>query len=127
MVPGRGGAVSTTRTFNVLKNVDGVPVILDIHDGDTFALLLDAADEVGHHPALRVRGLYCPELGKDGGLAAWLFVAQTLRAAKDITVTVHGRSFARFVAQVRVDNRDLAEIVIAAGHGTATAEGATTP
>jgi endonuclease YncB( thermonuclease family) len=112
--------VASTRTFTVLKNVDGVPIILDIHDGDTFVAELDVADEVGHHPALRVRGLYCPELGEDGGLAAWLFTAQTLRKAKDITATLHGRSFARFLATILVDGQNLADLVIAAGHGKAT-------
>jgi endonuclease YncB( thermonuclease family) len=109
-----------SRTYNVLKNVDGRPVILDVHDGDTFVALLDASEEAGVHPALRVKGLYCPELGKDGGLAAWLFVAQLLQNARDIRVTTFGRSFARFVALVVVDGVDLAQTVIAAGHGTAT-------
>lgn len=112
--PGRG-------PFKVLKNVDGRPVVLDVHDGDTFTLALEAADEAGVFPALRVKGLYCPELGKDGGLAAWLFVANLLQNARDITVTTFGLSFARRVATVIVDGVDIAQTVIAAGHGKATA------
>jgi len=114
------GAVRS-RTYDVLKNVDGRPVILDVHDGDTFTLALDAAPESGVHPALRVRGLFCPELGEDGGLAAWLYVATLLGNARDIQVTLLGRSFARFVATVIVDGVDIARTVIAAGHGKATA------
>lgn len=109
------------RPYTVLKSVDGRPIVLDVHDGDTFTLLLDAAEEAGVHPALRVKGLFCPELGEDGGLAAWLFVAQLLHNASDIRVTTFGRSFARFVAQVVVDGVDIAQTVIAAGHGKATA------
>lgn len=114
--------MATTRTYTALTNVDGTPIIVDIHDGDTFTISLSASEESSVHPALRVRGLYCPELGQDGGLAAWLFTAQTLRKAKTITATLHGRSFARFVATVLVDNQNLADIVIAAGHGKATAD-----
>ena len=114
------GAVRS-RTYDVLKNVDGRPVVLDVHDGDTFVLALDAGGDGALHPALRVKGLYCPELGQDGGLAAWLYVAQLLRNAQNIQVTLFGRSFARFVAQVIVDGVDIAQIVIAAGHGKATA------
>lgn len=110
-----------SRTYDVLKNVDGRPVIIDIHDGDTFTLMLDSAEEVGAFPALRVRGLFCPELGQTGGLAAWLFVAQLLRNASEIKVTTFGRSFARFVAEVIVDGVNIAQTVIAAGHGKATA------
>lgn len=112
--------MSSTRTFDVLTDVDDRPIILDLHDGDTVELLLDAADEVGHHPALRVRGLYCPELGQPGGLVSRIFTAQTIRNAKHITAIVHGRSFARFVAIVVVDGVNLADLVIAAGFGKAT-------
>jgi endonuclease YncB( thermonuclease family) len=108
------------RSYDVVLNVDGRPVVVDVHDGDTFTLLLDTADEVGFLPALRVRGLYCPELGRDGGLAAWLFVAQLLAAARAIRVTLRGRSFARYVADVVVDGVPLPDVVIAAGHGKAT-------
>jgi hypothetical protein len=113
--------MSSTRTLDVLTDVDERPIIIDLHDGDTVQLMLDVADEVGHHPALRVRGLYCPELGQPGGLVSRVFTAQTIRNAKHITATVHGRSFARFLAIVMVDGVNLADIVIGAGFGSATA------
>lgn len=108
------------RTYDVLKGADGQPVIIDVHDGDTLTLALWASEESSVHPALRVKGLYCPELGQTGGLAAWLFTAQLLQNARDVRVTLFGRSFARFVAEVVVDGVDLAQTVIAAGHGKAT-------
>lgn len=107
-----------SRTYDVLKNVDGSPVILDVHDGDTFTLALGCSEESAVHPALRVKGLYCPELGQTGGLAAWLFVAHLLQNAREITVTTFGLSFARRIASVVVDGVDLTQTVIAAGHGT---------
>jgi hypothetical protein len=114
-------AAARVRTYDVLRNVDGRPVILDVHDGDTFTLALSAYDEASVHPALRVKGLYCPELGKPGGLAAWLYVATLLQNARDVEVTLFGWSFARRVARVMVDGVDIATTVIAAGHGKGTA------
>lgn len=113
--------MTATWTYPALRGVDDRPVVIDVHDGDTFRLALDAGGDAAIHPALRVKGLYCPELGEDGGLMAWLFTANTLAAAKDIKVTIFSRSFARWVAQVVVDGVDLAQVVIAAGHGKATA------
>ena len=120
-VTGAPTAANRIRTYDVLRNVDGRPVVLDVHDGDTFTLALSAFDEASVHPALRVKGLYCPELGKPGGLAAWLFVAQLLQDARDVQVTLFGWSFARRIAKVVVDGVDIAHTVIAAGHGKATA------
>jgi hypothetical protein len=74
-------------TYDVLKNVDGSPVVIDVHDGDTFHLALFGGNDDAQVPALRVKGLFCPELGQDGGLAAWLFTANLLRNARDIKVT----------------------------------------
>lgn len=108
------------RTFTVLHDVDDRPIVLDLHDGDTVELMLDAAEEVGHHPQLRVRNLYCPELGQPGGLISRVFTVETIRSAKNITAIIRGRSFARFVADVEVDGRSLADLVIAAGLGKAT-------
>lgn len=107
-------------TYDVLKNVDGSPVVIDVHDGDTVHLALCGGNDAAQVPALRIKGLYCPELGKPGGLAAWLFTANLLRNARDIKVITYGRSFARVVATVIVDDVDMAQTVIAAGHGTAT-------
>jgi endonuclease YncB( thermonuclease family) len=40
-----------------------------------------------------------------------------LANASDIQVNVRGRSFNRWVATVVIDGRDLAEVLIEAGHG----------
>jgi hypothetical protein len=43
--------------------------------------------------------------------------AEVLENADDIEVEVHGRSFNRWVATLVIDGRDLAEVLIQAGHG----------
>ena len=113
--------MTATWSYPVLKDTTGKPIIVGVHDGDTCRLALDQGLETAWFPWLRVKGLFCPELAEPGGHEAREFTAQTLAAARDIRVTVFGRSFARWVSLIEVDNIDLAGIVIAAGHGTATA------
>jgi endonuclease YncB( thermonuclease family) len=91
--------------------------VIQDHDGDTFRLLLDAGCEAGLFPWLRVAGVDSPELNTPEGKAAAAFTADVLANAGDIEVEVHGRSFNRWVATVVVDGRDLAEVLIEAGHG----------
>lgn len=107
-------------SYPVLKDAAGKPIVVDVHDGDTVRLVLDGGCETSMHPALRVKGLYCPELNETGGIAATVFTASVLDQAHDIRVTIFGRSFARWVALIEVDGVDLAKTVIAAGYGTAT-------
>lgn len=104
-------------SYPVLTGLDGKPIVVDVHDGDTVRLLLDCGIEGGAFPWLRVAGVSCPELRKPGGDEATAYTVGVLTAAKQIKVHVTGRSFARWVAQVVVDGRDLADDLIAAGHG----------
>jgi len=90
--------------------------VIQLHDGDTFKLLLDAGCDTGLFPWLRVAGVDSPELNTPEGKVAAAF-AEVLEDAGDIEVEVHGRSFNRWVATVMVDDRDLAEVLIEAGHG----------
>jgi hypothetical protein len=95
------------------------------HDGDTLLLALDH----GKFPTskavtecdIRVKGLYCPELSELGGAEAAEFTRSVLLAAARIVVQTYKGSFARTVADVWVDGRLLADVVIEAGHGTRTA------
>lgn len=104
--------------YPVRVDDDGRPIVVELHDGDTFRLLLDAGCETGLFPWLRLAGVNCPEL-RDGpaGPAAAAFTAGCLRSATSIDVVVSGRSFNRWVAQVFVDGADLAAVLIEAGHG----------
>ncbi len=107
----------STWSYPVLTGLGGRPIVVAVHDGDTIKLLLDAGVEVSGHPWLRVKGVHCPELSQPGGPEARAFTTATLLEADHIQVTTHGRSFARWVATIVVDNRDLADLLIENGHG----------
>jgi len=91
--------------------------VIELHDGDTFKLLLDAGCDAGLSPWLRVARVDSPELNTPDGKAAAAFTADVLANASDVQVDVRGRSFNRWVATVLVDGRNLAEVLIEAGHG----------
>lgn len=103
-------------TYPALTGLDGRPVVVDVHDGDTFRLVLDAGCETGIFPWLRLAGVQAPELGKPGAAEAAAWTAGQLTEARAVLVTVQGRSFARWVAAVQLDGRDLAADMIEAGH-----------
>lgn len=105
-------------TFPVLTSIDGRPLVVDVHDGDSVRLVLDAGCDAAVHPWLRVKGVYCPELRQPGGPEARAFTVATLAAATEVRVTTFGRSFARWVADISVDGHNLADLIVAAGHGT---------
>lgn len=107
-------------SYPVLTGLGGRPIVVAVHDGDTVKLLLNCGLETAPHPWLRVKGVHCPELSQPGGPEARAYTAATLLGADQIRVTTFGRSFGRWVATVLVDGTDLAGLIIAAGHGTAT-------
>lgn len=108
-------------TYPVLRDHAGHPVVVDVHDGDTVRLVLDAGCEASLHPWLRITGLEVmldtPELGTPGAAEAAQWVRDRLLGARSITATLRGRSFGRWVAVIMVDGADLAAEIIAAGHG----------
>jgi len=111
--------VALTWRYPVVRDAAGRCVVVALHDGDTFRLLLDAGADTGVFPWLRLAGAYCPELNARGGVEAAEFTAGQLAAAGQIEVTLLSRSFARWVARVVINGADLAGTIIAAGHGTA--------
>jgi len=104
--------------YPVRTDHTGRPVVIEVHDGDTVRLLCDAGADAGLFPKLRIAGVDCPELRAPGGREAREFTAQHLAAARSITVTIHYRSFDRWVATVLVDGLDFARVLIDAGHAT---------
>lgn len=111
-----------TGPLEVLRDHAGAPVIVAVHDADTMRLLLIADEEygLGQWPWLRLTHPECwvdgYELYEPGGPEAAAWVADTLRGAADIQVTLYDWSFSRRVAAVTVDGRDLAEWLVASGH-----------
>ncbi len=97
---------------------------VDNNDGDSVVLRLDH----GKFPTsravtecdIRVRNLWCPELSEPGGVEAAEFTRKVLTIATRIVAQTYKASFARTIADVWVDGVLLADLVIAAGHGTSS-------
>lgn len=104
--------------YRVASDHVGRPVVAEVHDGDTFRLALVVEQESGllYAPWLRLAGCDAPELYEDGGPEAAEWVRHTLSAAGAVGVTLGGWSFARRVAEVRVDGQSLSHALIEAGH-----------
>jgi endonuclease YncB( thermonuclease family) len=61
------------------QRVYPVTDVIEVHDGDTFRLMIDAGFETGHWPWLRLKDFSCPELHQQDGDAARVFTDETLR------------------------------------------------
>ncbi len=90
-------------------------------DGDTYVLNVDLGFRVYSKVMVRLRGVDCPELSVEGGPAARSFAATTLLTTS-VLVRSHldRQSFARWVCDVWVNGAPLADVLVAAGHGTAS-------
>lgn len=104
------------RAYDVLR-------VLEVHDGDTFRLLLDTGFEHAAFPWLRLRNYSCPELRQPGGDEArvatlalirehmaslWVATYRIPPSLVEKTQERYGdtpRSFARYVADVWLDDQ----------------------
>lgn len=98
--------------------------VLRVVDGDTLVLRVDLGWHVSIVGHVRLRGVNCPELDTASGSEAADYV-RGLLGDPSVTVATHkpapGRSFARYLADVRLpDGSDLADLIVAAGHGART-------
>lgn len=97
-------------------------------DGDSLECLVDLGFRTFSLVLIRLRGVWCPELREPGGQEAREFVARLLAPTPYIEerppVVVQSfrdrRSFARWVADVYIEGESVADLIIKAGHGTAT-------
>ncbi len=90
-------------------------------DGDTAEVKIDRGwRDSREREAIRLYGLWCPELGEDGGLMAKLYAESLLPPGA--VCLLHSRtlwSLGRTLGDLRLqDGRDFAGLMIAAGHGT---------
>jgi endonuclease YncB( thermonuclease family) len=109
----------------------------EVHDGDTFRLLVDVGFEHAAFPWLRLKGWSCPELSEEGGVAARNAAEALLADAASsgcLWVRTFKRpgyedmrkSFARYLAEVWVgkfeqrEGTEVGELLAAAGHATRT-------
>lgn len=104
--------------YPVQTDQDGLPIVVDVHDGDTFRLAIDLGLDTGTWPPIRLAGADAPELRDPDGLRARDFTRRALTDADAVTVAPIGRSFERVVAFVRVNGQDLAQLLIGAGLAT---------
>ena len=110
-------------------------VITEVHDGDTVKLDIDLGLHDHAHWWIRVKDLWCAELGTpDGDTAATfvkdlvfgvhqpLVVVETEKVKSKDPDAVDAMSFQRFVGDIwfKDTGTRLADEVVAAGHGTAT-------
>ena len=99
--------------------------VVSVHDGDTFFIDVDSVPELyGKRIGIRVRGVDTPEVRtkceaeKAKGNAAKQFTENLLRQAHTLVLTnVERGKFFRYIADVRIDGRSLAEALIESGLG----------
>lgn len=108
-------------------------VVLRVHDGDTIACDLHRTMDFGFHllhtmtwrnRRIRLANLYSPELTEKGGQEALAYALTLIKVGDTVDVTsLDVREFdnyGRVLGKVTLaDGRDFAEVMIAAGHGTA--------
>lgn len=84
-----------------------------IIDGDTFVFDVDLGFRVTSSITVRLRGLYAAERNEPGGPAATAHALSVLMAAKSITLSTYKdhKSFDRWIADVWVDGRLLADVL----------------
>jgi endonuclease YncB( thermonuclease family) len=101
-----------------MRSWQGKGTVNEIHDGDTFKALIDLGFRISFTTPVRIRGIQSPELPSAPGIAAADFL-RTLIAPGDV-VTINSRRLdlhGRAEADVTLDDgRDLAAVMLAAGH-----------
>ena len=86
-------------------------------DGDTYEFLVDLGFDVRARIVVRLQGLDTPERNEPGWAEARATADAILSSAKTLHVTAIGwhRSFIRWIADVDVDGRSMAELMVAHG------------
>jgi micrococcal nuclease len=92
-------------------------------DGDTYELELDLGLRVRCVVPVRLRGLDCPEIRTQEGLAARRSAEELFKTSKSCVVETHKdtQSFARWIADVYVDGKSMADELRNRGHVKAKA------
>ena len=102
-----------------------VDEIRSVYDGDTFRATITAWPPVaGENVPIRVDGVDTPEIRgkcaaeKSAAKAAREFAAESLRSAQVVELRkIHRGKYFRLLAEVWVDDANLADVLIQAGHG----------
>ncbi|GGX87484.1 hypothetical protein GCM10007160_13610 [Litchfieldella qijiaojingensis] len=104
--------------------------ITGVYDGDTFYVnIVEWPPIIGNNMPVRIQGINTPELRsrcdtdaakeaeRERARKAKAFVEEQLREADTIVLhNIERGSFFRLIADVKLDGRDLGDLLIAAGH-----------
>ncbi|MFA7264841.1 MAG: hypothetical protein WC054_00775 [Candidatus Nanopelagicales bacterium] len=98
--------------------VGGVLSLVDVHDADTFRVVLIADDEqgVGFWPWLRLSGCDAPGLSTPKGAVAQQWTVDCLHRCGDFVVDIGGWNFDKRLSKVWIDGEDMSQLMISAGH-----------
>lgn len=96
-------------------------------DGDTLDAEIDLGFDIIHRVRLRLFGVNAPEKSTEAGKLAKEFVERTLAEAQAVYIQTMKQSekngsakkekYGRYLVRVIVDEKDLASLIISAGHG----------
>lgn len=86
--------------------------LLRVIDGDTYELLVDVGFKIMHRTMVRLRGFSVAEKNTPDGVRATNYAFAALNSGK-ITITTHKdkQSFTRWIADVYVNDRHMADIL----------------
>lgn len=94
--------------------------VIRVIDGDTYEMFLDLGFHVHRVVRVRLKGVDTPELSTPEGKDARQYVEWHFARADEIVVRtlkfLPSRSFTRWVAEVYLDGRSLADILVSKGH-----------
>lgn len=98
--------------------------VIDVHDGDTYRILVDCGFRIYTRQQIRLHGVDCPELSTDAGKKARDYVSGLIVGKTVLLRSYRGQqSFARWVADVAFRDAfggylDLAEHLLTVGKAT---------
>lgn len=93
-------------------------IVRRVVDADTIDVICDLGMDVLKRCRVRLAGVDAPERGTVAGTAAKVFVADLLPAGAEISVVSHEvEKYGRVLGAIKLaDGRDLARLLLAAGH-----------
>ncbi len=99
-----------------VKYIYNVPEVERVIDGDTYILHVDMGFRIFGHVHIRLQGYSTPELREPRGVEAKNFMIALFMQADQIVIdSKNEQSFARWIADVYVDDKHVGEYLKEAG------------
>jgi endonuclease YncB( thermonuclease family) len=99
--------------------------VIRIVDGDTLHLEVELGFDVTRKDSFRLYGIDAPELNTDAGKAAKVWLAEALTQGV-LIITTHKddrEKYGRYLATLWIDQKNVNEAMVAAGHAVAYSGG----